>query len=67
MCKQIPIVKGSFVRCQNRKCRKWIKLGKPDETGMTTIPLFNALKNGKEIWLCNDCWEENDRRQNENE
>jgi hypothetical protein len=56
--RKIKIITDSLSRCENKKCRKWVRLDPVDETGWRTIPLLNIFNDkGKEIFVCEECWD----------
>lgn len=64
--RNIRIITDSFTQCE--LCQRWERLDKADETGWRTIPLFN-IKNdrGREIWVCEVCWDKKQEEEEEDE
>ena len=65
--KKFKIVNDLFIQCENKQCKKWCRLYPIDEEGLRTVPLlsidpkrYRLSKITREIWVCDDCWDEND-------
>lgn len=54
--RKIKVVKDLFAQCE--LCNKWQRVGEEDELGERFIPLFNIMHDGKEVYACEDCWDE---------